>query len=223
MLNVNQTEQTGNRKTMERYFGNNLATVFYIISGFLIAAGLIGIFFRFYIIICAAVTIVGIILFFITIRMKITDKDYDEPLNKSADSYKKEHIENYSINRKPLDPETFDLFYGYLFDQPGIKRKVGKDGKMRSSRYYVTALHADRNGFVIFYSEYDNLDGHEEHRVIHAHTGDQVSVERPSEKPVFGDFRYTISVQSAEEAASLSVHLPDDALVDEKLSLIEAL
>ena len=210
-------------KTVERYFGNNLATVFYLISGFLIAGGLIGIFFRFYIVPCAAVTIVGIILFFITIRMKITDKDYDESLNKSVAAFKNERVATQIVNRKPVDPEPYDLFYGYLFDQPGLKRKVGKDGKPRSTRYYISALYATRTSFGICYSEYDVLTGEEKNTFIHGEKGDTVRLERPADKPAMGDFRYVLHLTKEADEQTLVFHLPDDALVDEELNLIESL
>ena len=216
-------ENKSKKKNIERYFGNNLATVFYLISGFLIAGGLVGIFFRFYIVPCAAVTIVGIVLFFITFRMKITDSDYDESLNKSIATYKTDHVANQVINRKHVDPEPYDLFYGYLFDQPGLKRKVGKDGKPRSTRYYIAALYADRVSFGISYSEYDVLTDDEKHVFIHGEQGDAVKLEKPAEKPAIGDYRYVLQLTKGTDEQTLVFHLPDDALVDEKMKLIGSL
>lgn len=213
----------GRNSNFERYFGNNLATVLYIISGIVIAAGLIGIFFRFHIVLFAAVTVAGIVLFFITIRLKITDKDFDEPLNKAVAGYKKEHVGNQTVKRKPVDPDGFDLYYGYLFDQPGLKRKIGTDGKPRSSRFYITALQTGREDFLLSYSEYDVLSGSETHRFIHGEKGDEIRLERPDVKPEIGDFRYTVRLTTATGSETLVFHLPDDALVDEQLALIQSI
>lgn len=211
------------KKNYERYFTNNLATAFYIAGAAMVVVGLIGIFFWEYVLIMAALVVVGLVLFFITVPMKITDKDYDMPKNHSFDSYKKEHIEGKTIDRKMLDPEQFDLFSGYLFDQPDIKRKVGRDGVLRSSRYYVAALKASRTGFMIFYSEYDMLSGESNHRFIQGQQGDLVGYQKAKEKPAMGDYRYLVSVEKdgSKEKEELLFHLPDDALVDTKMHFIE--
>ena len=213
------------KKNIERYFGNNIATVLYIVSGILIAGGLVGIFFHRWVVIMAGLTLVGVVLFFITIRLKITDRDFDEPMKKATENYKKDFIIGKIVDRKMLDEDDFDVFSGYLFesDIPNLKRKVGSDGKNRSSRYYVAALKATRTEFAIFYSEYDLLSGENVHRFVNGKRGDPVSLTRPEEKPVFGDFRYELRIEKNGTEETLAFHLPDDALVDEKLKLIENL
>ena len=213
------------KKNIERYFGNNFATVLYIVSGLLIAGGLVGIFLRRWIVIMAALTIVGVVLFFITIRLKITDKDFDEPMKKAAENYKKDFISGKTVDRKMLDEDDFDVFSGYLFDPdiPNLKRKVGTDGKNRSSRYYVAALKATRTEFAIFYSEYDLLSGEDVHRFVNGKRGDAAALTRPASKPDFGDYRYELRIEKNGTEETLVFHLPDDALVDEKLKLIENL
>lgn len=210
-------------KNMNRYFGNNLATVFYVLSFAMMAIGLVGVFLGYFYFYAGCLALIGVVLFFITVRMKITDKDYDEVMSRSVSQYKEKYLEDKMINRKKVEPETVDLFYGYLFDQAGLKRKLGKDGKMRSSRYYITAVRVNRTGFLISYSEYDTLTGDESHQFIYAEPENDVSLERPREKPALGDSRYVIHIGGEKEETVLVFHLPDDALADEKLKAIEDL
>lgn len=228
----NETAETGNTaetangkkkdRNMSRYFGNNLATVLYIVSIAMIVVGLLGVFFRYFILYAGILAVLGIVLFFITVRLKITDSDYDGVVNASVDSYRGKHLSDVIINRKKADPESFDLFTGYLYDRPGTLRKQGKDGKMRSSRYYITALKANRAGFIVSSSEYDTLTGDESHRLVHAEPGVSFTLEHPADK-LLGDRRYVLRFADDGAEPDFVFHLPDDALADEKVKAIEEL
>ena len=213
-------------KKFERYFGNNVATVLYIVSGAMIAGGLIGIFFRLYGLwtLFAALILVGVVLFFITVRLKITDRDMDEVLSNTASKYKEEHIDRKVVDRKELNPDDYDVFSGYLFHRKGLKRKLGKDGKIRTSAYYVSAIQASRKEFGIFYSEYELLTDVKEHHFIHGKIGDRITLTRPDKNDTDShDKPYTVRVESNGNVEELTFHTQDDALVDTKLKLIEEL
>ena len=85
----------------------------------------------------------------------------------------------------------------------------------------MVAVRASRTEFMIFYSEYNVLEGTSDHRTIHGKQGNEIRLQRPDSKPQLGDYRYVIRVGNNDGAEELALHFPEDALVDKELKLIE--
>ena len=209
------------KKQYERYFGKNIATLIYILSAIVAIAGLIVTFFRWWHF-GFIFTIIGAIVFFITVRLKITDKDLDAKLSDIAEKYKTARIQETIVNRKPLDPEPFDIFSGYVCDSADCKAKIGSDGKVRSSHLFVTAIQADRHGFNLFYSVYDLFENQEPvHTFLNSDGVSVLDVDSVEVKIPHGIKKHSVHYRKDNAEQTFVFYAQDDALVDELIRKIK--
>lgn len=108
------------KKLYERYFGQNIATLIFILSAILAIIGLVITFSRWWHY-GFLLTIVGAIIFVITFRLKITDRDLDDKLSELKTKYKEKQIHGLVVNKKIIDENEFDLFSGYMLNSQECK------------------------------------------------------------------------------------------------------
>ena len=143
-------------KKFERYFGNNYGRKIYIASIVLIAIGLIvgwGYWWGYGV----PIALVGVVGFFVSYGIQVTDGDIDEHVRKTVDKYGEEKIEGVMIGKEKLESKDFSYFYGFIRNDSSTRFVSSGDGKIRTSKYYVTAISSDRKKFIAFTSIYNLL------------------------------------------------------------------
>ncbi len=142
----------------ERYFGRNIARMVYLVScGLLLYGG-------FNIVVGnsywgAVYCMIGILPFFLVWHVQVSDKHIDELVEASAGSYLDKHIKGKTVNKRELNPAEFAIFSGYIRDSDDVRFKSCRDGKMRTSKYYVTAIKVTKQECAVSMSTYDLIKG----------------------------------------------------------------
>lgn len=205
-------------KKFERYFGNNYGRKIYIVSIVLIAIGL-AVGFAYFWGYGMPVAIVGVIGFFISYGIQVSDKDIDDHVLATVEKYKEEKIEGTLIGKEKLQAKDFSFFYGYIREDSNTRFVAGSDGKIRTSKYYVTAISADRNKFIAFTSIY-NLLSNDAPIDDMVYTDSETEIEFNSEVIEFpnGNKKCTLKTTKGGESKETVFFVPNDALADKLLS-----
>jgi hypothetical protein len=201
-------------KKFEKYFGKNIIRIIYVIGVALCFLGVFNLilgnpFFG------AIFVTVGVITFFLTSHKQASDKDIDALLSKAQEVYCKNKIEGQVFEKATLDPSQFSVFGGFIRDSGDVRFKAGRDQKIRTSRFFVTALSTEKNDCKIFTTVYDIISGETvfDERLF---TKGADKVEFSKEKIEFprGIYKCTVKTERNGETNELSFYLPDDALAD---------
>ena len=202
-----------------KYFGANIARIIYCIGSVLACFGVFCMLFSHRGLGFLA-CLIGVPLFFITSAIQASDKDIDKLVSDAMESYKEEKIKGKVIGKETLDESKFSLFSGFIRDSGDVRFKSGRDGKLRTSRYYVTAISAERSGSVVFTTVYDIISGEVKDYMIS--TKDAESVEFTKEAVEFphGNFFCRIKTLKEEASEALEFYLPADALADKLTATI---
>lgn len=141
----------------ERYFGKNIARIVYLVScGLLLYGG-------FNIVVGnsywgAIYCVIGLLPFFIFSQMQVSNKQIDEVVEASAESYLEKHIKEKVVNKRELNPADFVVFKGFIRDSGDVRFKSCRDGKMRTSKYYVTAINVTKQETAVSMTTYDLIN-----------------------------------------------------------------
>lgn len=204
-------------KRFERYFGSNVGRKIYMASIAVIAFGLIfgWAYWWGYGIPIAAVGVAG---FFVSYGIQVSDKDVDDHVASTVDAYAKEKIEGKTFGKVKYKSEDFSTFFGYIRNDPKTRFVAGRDGKVRTSKYYVTAISADNSQFTVFTSVYDLLTGETVFDDMMTTKGAD-AVEFSSENTDFpsGNKKCTLKANDRE----LVFYVPNDALADKLIAKIK--
>ena len=200
-------------KKIERYFGRNLISKLYVVSIVLIgAAVLIATLYRIYV--GLPIALAGIVLFFVSAVFRVSDKDIDEKVDSALKNYGEECIKGKHIGKRELSGDEFVYFTGYLCDKPNVRFKSGSDGKLRTSRFFVTAVSVTRGECIVCASVYDLLGASpREDTFIYLTAESDNSLTRTELEFPRGVVKYTA-------ADGQAFCLPDDAQADDLISKI---
>lgn len=201
-------------KKYEKYFGRNIARIIYVIGvglsffgvfHLLLGNPFLGVIF----------VTVGVITFFLTSHKQASDKDIDALLSKAEEEYCKTKIEGQFFEKEELNPSQFSVFGGFIRDSGEVRFKAGNDQKIRTSRFFVTALSAEKNDCKIFTTVYDIISGKSivDEKFF---TKGADKVEFTKEKIEFprGIYKCSVKIEKNGETEEFSFYLPDDALAD---------
>ncbi len=201
-------------KKYEKYFGKNVIRIIYVIGVALCFLGVFNLilgnpFFG------AIFVTIGVVTFFLTSHKQASDKDIDALLSKAQEEYCKAKIEGQFFGKEELNPSQFSVFGGFIRDSGEVRFKAGRDQKIRTSRFFVTALSAEKNDCKIFTTVYDIISGEtiSDERFF---TKGADKVEFSKEKLEFprGIYKCIVKTERNGETEEFSFHLPDDALAD---------
>ena len=208
-------------KRFEKYFGSNIARKIYITGIALIAVGVAVAFFYWagYGILIAAV---GVILFFISSSMQVSDKDLDDKMTSAMAEYAKEKIDGRVMGKQKLDARDFSVFCGYIRESGNVRFKAGSDGKIRTSNYFITAIYAEKDDCRIFTTVYDLLsDKPPVDKMIYTQGAEKIEFShQPTEFPK-GNFKCNLNIIRNGESENLEFFIPDDALADKLIAKIK--
>ena len=202
------------KKFYEKYFGRNLARIFYLISvgflGFGVFQVIMG---NPYggVIFCT----MGVVLFFLTSHKQVSDKHIDELVQKHEKNYIAEKIDGKALGKETLKGEDFSVFSGFIRDSGDVRFKAGSDQKMRTSRFYVTAISSKKNDFKVFTTIYDMLS---ESEPIDKSFFTKGAAEIEFSKEIIefprGNYKCAIKAKRNDNSEEFIFYLPNDALAD---------
>ena len=202
-----------------KYFGKNTARIFYCIGVGLALFGVVNCivgnaFWGFF------ACVIGVALFFITSHKQVSDKHIDDLVAETVTAYKEEKIKGVSFFREEVDPDKFSLFYGFIRDNGEVRFKAGRDGKIRTSRFYVTAISAERDDCKVFTSVYDILSGEVKDAKLCTKNASDVRFEKQEIEFPRGNYFCNITQSINERAEEINFYIPADALADKLTSMI---
>lgn len=143
-------------KRYARYFGKNIVRIIYAVSCGLLGYGCFNIVVGnsyWGLIYC----MLGLIPFFLTSHIQVSDKSVDELIETKAEQFKSERLQNVVIGKDEIPKEKFSVFSGFIRDGGDVRFKRGRDEKIRTSRYFITAVAVDKKDFSVLTSVYDML------------------------------------------------------------------
>jgi hypothetical protein len=201
-------------KKYEKYFGKNIIRIIYVIGVALCFLGVFNLllanpFFG------AIFVTIGVITFFFTSHKQASDKDIDALLSKTQEEYRKAKIEGQVFEKEELNPSQFSVFGGFIRDSGEVRFKAGRDQKIRTSRFFVTALSVEKNDCKIFTTIYDIISGESVFdECLFTKGADKVEFSKEKIEFPRGIYKCTVKTERNGETNALSFYLPDDALAD---------
>lgn len=208
-------------KKFSKYFGSNVARKVYVAGIALIVFGVI-VTFGYWAGYGVPIMAVGVLLFFISSSIQVSDRDVDEMVRSTMDSYAKEKIDGRIMGKETLDARNFSVFSGYIRESGNVRFKAGGDGRVRTSNYFVTAISAEKGNCRVFTTVYDMLS--EEKPIDHmicTKGADEIEFSHlPTEFPK-GNFKCELKVTRNGECEELVFFIPNDALADKLIAKIK--
>ena len=201
-------------KRFKRYFGRNIGRKVYLVScGLIIAGFIIGyLYWMFY---GFPLIVLGVILFFISSATQISDKDIDTKVAGDVSNFPQKHIEGKVIDKTTLESKDFDVFYGFVRESGDVRFKIGRDRKVRTSNYYITALSVNKKECKVVCT-LNNLLSEKQQEVRYFSTlgADKVVFEKEAIEFPKGNFKCKIKVLRGESLEEFCFYLPDDSLAE---------
>ncbi len=200
-----------------RYFGSNIARKIYVACLALIAIGaFIGYAYWWYY--AAPFVIIGAIGFFICYGIQVSDKDVDEHIQKTVEDFKSS-IDGRTIGKDITDIRNYSIFQGFLREDGETRFKAGRDGKLRTSKYYITAVCAEGKSFSVFTAHYDLFSEETPNNCFITTKGaDEIEFNREIIEFPGKNRKCTLKVTRNGVAEDLTFYLPDDALADKLIA-----
>lgn len=197
----------------EKYFENNIARIVYLIScGLLLYGG-------FNIVVGnsywgAIYCVIGVVPFFMVYHKQVSDKHIDELVEKSAEKYLDENIKGKIINKQELNPDDFLTFSGFIRDNGNVRFKSCRDGKMRTSKYYVTAVTIDKKRCMISTTVYDLIsDETPIEQFVHITASEFVELTTKESELPKGNFECTLHFENNSDKKEFKFYLPSQDYV----------
>lgn len=200
-----------------RYFGANVARKLYIACIALIAIGfIIGYMYWWYF--ASPFVVVGTAGFLVCYGIQVSDKDVDEHIEKTVEDFKKS-IDGREIGKSVTDARNFSVFQSFLREDGETRFKSGSDGKLRTSKYFITAVSAEGKDITVFTAKYD-LFSEETPADSFITTKGADSVEMTREIIEFpcNNRKCTLKVTRNDDVEELTFYLPDDAFADKMIA-----
>ena len=193
----------------ENYFGRNIARIIYVISWSLLVYG------AFNVVVGnsywgAIYCTIGVLPFFLTYHKQVSDKSIDELVNKSVEDYLENNIKGKMIGKRELNPADFSVFSGFIRDSGDVRFKSCRDGKVRTSKYYVTAISVSKTECIVSSTLYDLLsDELPIESFIIAKGSDEVKFDKKETEFPKGNFECSLSIVKDSKKVENIFYLPD--------------
>lgn len=203
-----------------KYFGRNITRAVYVVGSALCCIGLFCILFShrgFGMMAC----IVGVTLFFLTSHRQVSDKMIDELVQNAEEGYKNEKIKGKVIGKAVTDEEKFTVFSGFIRDDGSVRFKKGRDLKLRTSRYFVTAVHAEKKQCTVFTTVYDMLSGEQTDGTATSLNAEAIGFSKERIEFPQKLYKCILKTRRGENEEELTFYLPADALADKLTERID--
>ncbi len=168
---------------------------------------------------------IGAFLIFIKTELQLSDKQIDALVQESQDEYLEEHIKGKLIGKQELNPKDFTLFSGYIRDGNDVSFKSCRDGKMRTSKYYVTAISANKNECTVSAKIYDMFSKETpEDEFIFTRGASEIRFEKKETEFPKGNYECVLRTVQGSTEKEIRFYLPTgDFLVEQIIEKLEAL
>lgn len=169
--------------------------------------------------------VIGAFLLFLRSEIQLSDKQIDAIMQASKDEFAEEHIKGKVIGKQELNPKDFNIFSGYIRDGEDVRFKSCRDGKMRTSKYYVTAITANKNECTVISAVYDLFSEQSpEDAMIYTRGTKDIRFDKKETEFPKGNYECNLSVTQGSTENEQRFYLPTgDFLVDQLIESIEAL
>ncbi|MBQ3230723.1 MAG: hypothetical protein IJB49_06855 [Clostridia bacterium] len=152
------------KKICDKYFNTSASSVVFTVMYFLGCA--IAAFGLFNIIVGnpyggVMFLIIGAIPVFISSQFRVSDKRFDEMVGAKHEEYLENHIKGKTVGKTMLEPADFSLFEGFIRDDASVRFKSCRDGKIRTTKHFVTAFSINDDGCFVSTTVYDFLSDEE--------------------------------------------------------------
>jgi hypothetical protein len=200
-----------------RYFGANIARKIYIACIALMAIGFaIGYLYWWYY--ASPFVVIGVIGFFICYGIQVSDKDVDEHIQKTVEDFKK-NIDGRPIGKSVTDARNFSVFQGFLREDGETRFKSGSDGKLRTSKYFITAVSAEGKDITVFTAKYDLFSEEAPNdSFITTKGADSVEMSREIIEFPNKNRKCTLKLMRNGIEEELTFFLPNDSFADKMIS-----
>lgn len=208
------------KKRFDRYFKKNIARKLYIVSIALIAIGAI-VGFLYWWRYGMPPMIIGVLGFFITSGIQVSDKDVDECVENSIEELKMQ-INGKQIGKETLDSKDFSFFKGFIRTDSETYFVAGSDGRIRTSKYFITAMSSNNKSAKVFSVIFDLLS-EDKPNIDHINLNIDQNVDLSVEELDFpsGIKKCELTVGGNDGNKSFIFYLPNDALADKHLENIK--
>ena len=209
-------------KKYSRYFGKNIARIIYTVSCGLLGYGCFNIVVGnsyWGMIYC----LLGIIPFFVTYSMQVSDKTIDELIETRIEKFKEERLKDIVVGKTEIANDKFSTFSGFIRDGGDVRFKRGRDEKIRTSRYFITAVSVDKKEFTVITSVYDMLSDERTDKLISSIDTEIKAFSKESiDFPQKLNKCKLIAVIDGSDT-ELEFYLPADALADKLIEKINGI
>lgn len=210
-------------KQFNRYFGKNVLSKLYTLGIALVAIGVV-VLFAYNPFFGVPIAAIGVLIFFITSAFKVSDGDIDAFVAKCAEEYGEKNIDGKTVGKKVLEAKDFSVFYGFFADSSNTRFKSGRDGRVRTSKFFITAISVSKGEAHIFSSLYDILDeGKEAKSELHIGQNDEISLKKVDLEFPHGISAIELNASGEGGSKAINFYLPDDALADQLVDKISKL
>lgn len=205
----------------ESYFGKNIPRIIFLIACGIMFLGA----FNYFVgnlygasIFC----VIGGILIFFTIHKQISNKTIDEKVSKTEKEYAAKYLRGRVVGKRELAPTEFSTFKGYIRDSAGVRFKVCSDKRLRTSKFYVTAISVTSKEIIISGSTFDLISEEKsDEQFVVLNKNKQFSFQ--TEEPEFpkGNVKCLIKPLSESDGKEISFYLPkEDYLAEQTIAKI---
>ena len=166
---------------------------------------------------------IGLIPFFLTSHIQVSDKAIDELIETRIEKFKEERLKDIVVGKTEITSDKFSAFSGFIRDGGDVRFKRGRDEKIRTSRYFITAVAVDKKEFTVVASVYDMLSDERTDKLI---SSIDTEIKAFSKESI--DFPQklhkckSIAVIDGSDT-ELEFYLPADALADKLIVKIDGI
>lgn len=198
------------KNNYERYFGKNITRIIYLIACGMLLYG------AFNILVGnsywgAIYCTVGVLPFLFLSHLQVSDKNVDEVVENSVETYLDEKVKGKIIDKKELNPSDFTVFSGFIRDSGEVRFKSCRDGKLRTSKYYVTALSYTKQDCIVSMTTYDLIsESYSEIDLIRVKTEEIISFKAEETAFPKGNYFCTFVYERDGEKHNLEFYLPTE-------------
>lgn len=201
------------KKRFERYFGSNVGRKFYVASLALIAVGAI-VGYAYFWGYGMPLIAVGVIGFLVSSGIQVSDKDVDEHIANTVAAYK-ERFDGRTVGKETLDARDFSIFHGFIREDNETRFKAGSDKRVRTSKYFVTAISAENKNCKVITTVFNLLSDDEPNdSSIFTKGADETEFACETVEFPAGNKKCTLKATKDGKTEELVFFVPNDALAD---------
>ncbi len=201
----------------EYYFGKNIPRIIFLISCCILGFGgfnyAVGNSYG-----ASIFCMIGVVPFFFTVHLQVTNKSIDDKVEKTRKEYAKKYIQGKTAGKRELAPAEFTAFSGYFWDKSGVRFKSCNDKKLRTSKYYVTAISLTTKECFVSTTEFNLLSEEApQERFVAFDKGEEISFQTKEAEFPKSNFLCTLSAVNNGEIKEFCFYLPKGDYLAEQL------